>query len=67
MSDAIVSARGIVKSFQVGDRTLEVLHGVSLDVGRGEVHALLWAYPQASASSSTLASYRSAVPSVHQP
>jgi len=43
MSDAIVSARGIVKSFQVGDRTLEVLHGVSLDVARGELVGLMGA------------------------
>jgi len=43
MSDAIVSARGIVKSFQVGDRTLEVLHGVSLDVERGELVGLMGA------------------------
>lgn len=43
VSDAIVSARGIVKSFQVGDRSLEVLHGVSLDVGRGELVGLMGA------------------------
>jgi len=43
MSDLIVSARGIHKSFQVGDRTLEVLHGVSLDVARGELVGLMGA------------------------
>ncbi|MBL8860682.1 MAG: ABC transporter ATP-binding protein [Planctomycetes bacterium] len=43
MSEAIVSARGIVKAFQVGDRSLEVLHGVALDVGRGELVGVMGA------------------------
>ena len=36
MSDAILSARGLVKTFQSGDRRIEVLRGVTLDVAAGE-------------------------------
>jgi len=43
VSDFIVSARGVKKSFQVGDRTLEVLHGLSLDVARGELVGVMGA------------------------
>ena len=32
----VVSARGIVKAFQIGARTLEVLHGIDLDLHAGE-------------------------------
>ncbi len=39
----IVAARGIRKSFQVGERSLEVLHGVHLEVGRGELVCLMGA------------------------
>jgi putative ABC transport system ATP-binding protein/lipoprotein-releasing system ATP-binding protein len=36
MSDAILTARGLRKAFQSGDRRLEVLTGVDLDVAAGE-------------------------------
>ncbi len=36
MSDAVLSARGLVKSFPSGDRRLEVLRGVDFEVGAGE-------------------------------
>ena len=36
MSDLILSARGLTKSFRSGDRRIEVLRGVDLDVARGE-------------------------------
>jgi lipoprotein-releasing system ATP-binding protein len=39
----ILSARGIRKSFQIADRTLEVLHGVDLDLQRGELLGLMGA------------------------
>ncbi|MBL8857622.1 MAG: ABC transporter ATP-binding protein [Planctomycetes bacterium] len=42
-TDSLIAARGIVKSFQIADRTLEVLHGVDLDVKRGELVALMGA------------------------
>ena len=32
----VVSARGIVKSFQIGSRSLEILHGIDLDLVAGE-------------------------------
>jgi lipoprotein-releasing system ATP-binding protein len=43
MSDGgvLLAARGVRKSFAIGDRTLEVLHGVDLELGRGEVLALM--------------------------
>jgi lipoprotein-releasing system ATP-binding protein len=45
MSDAapqvLLAARGVRKSFAVGDRTLEVLHGVDMELRRGEVLALM--------------------------
>ena len=40
MSDPLLSARGLAKSYAMGRRTLEVLRGVSLDVARGEFLAL---------------------------
>jgi len=42
-STTFVAARDVRKSFQVGDRQLEVLHGVSLEVGRGELVGLMGA------------------------
>ena len=43
MSDGglLLAVRAVRKSFAVGDRTLEVLHGVDLDLARGEVLALM--------------------------
>lgn len=41
--DVVASARGIRKSFKVGERSLEVLHGADLDLHRGEVLALVGA------------------------
>ncbi len=38
-----VSARGIRKSFRIGDRELEVLHGVDLHLRAGEILALVGA------------------------
>jgi ABC-type lipoprotein export system ATPase subunit len=40
MSEPLLSARGLVKSYTMGKRTLEVLRGVNLDVARGEFLAL---------------------------
>jgi lipoprotein-releasing system ATP-binding protein len=40
MSDLLLSARNISKSYAMGKRTLQVLRGVSLDVTRGEFLAL---------------------------
>jgi lipoprotein-releasing system ATP-binding protein len=40
MSDSLLSARGLSKSYVMGRRTLEVLRGVELDVARGEFLAL---------------------------
>ncbi|MEZ5977021.1 MAG: ABC transporter ATP-binding protein [Planctomycetota bacterium] len=39
--DVILEARGVVKSFAIGERRLEILHGVDLDLPRGESCALL--------------------------
>jgi len=39
--DLILKARGITKSFPIGDRTLEVLHGVDIELERGESVALI--------------------------
>ena len=36
MSDAVLTARGLRKAFLSGDRRLEVLTGVDLDVAAGE-------------------------------
>ena len=36
MSDAILNARGLVKTFLSGDRRIEVLRGVNLEVAPGE-------------------------------
>ena len=40
MSDAIISARGLTKTFLSGDRRIEVLRGVDLEVGAGETVAI---------------------------
>jgi len=40
MSEPLLSARAVTKSYTMGKRTLEVLRGVSLDVARGEFLAL---------------------------
>ena len=40
MSKMLLSARNVSKSYAMGKRTLEVLRGVSLEVGRGEFLAL---------------------------
>jgi len=40
MSDAIVSARGLHKSYDFGRRKVEVLHGVNLDIGGGDFLSL---------------------------
>ncbi|MCZ6596098.1 MAG: ABC transporter ATP-binding protein [Planctomycetota bacterium] len=37
----VISARGVRKSFQVGDRSLEILHGIDLDLLPGELVALV--------------------------
>lgn len=39
--DAMVFAEGVRKSFPVGERRLEVLHGVNLKVNRGETASLV--------------------------
>ncbi|MDP6795593.1 MAG: ABC transporter ATP-binding protein [Verrucomicrobiota bacterium] len=40
MSDAILSARGLHKSYDLGRRKVEVLHGVSLDIVGGDFLSL---------------------------
>ena len=40
MSEPLLSARAVTKSYAMGKRTLEVLRSVSLDVARGEFLAL---------------------------
>jgi len=40
MSDPLLSARAVTKSYVMGKRTLEVLRGVNLDVARGDFFAL---------------------------
>ena len=41
MNDAVLSTRGLKRSFTQGDVTIEVLRGVDLDVMPGEIVALL--------------------------
>src|SRR5688500_16866569 len=41
MSEAVLAVRGLKRSFRQGDVTIEVLRGVDLDVGPGEIVALL--------------------------
>ncbi len=38
--DLLLSARGVRKSFDIGDQTLEILHGVDMQLHRGELLAL---------------------------
>ena len=40
MSDVILSARGLHKSYALGRRKVEVLHGVSLEIGSGDFLSL---------------------------
>ncbi|MBI3880926.1 MAG: ABC transporter ATP-binding protein [Verrucomicrobia bacterium] len=40
MSETLLSARGVTKTYTLGRNKLEVLHGVDLDVARGEFVAL---------------------------
>ena len=40
MSESLLSARALTKTYTMGKRSLEVLRGVSLDVARGEFVAL---------------------------
>ena len=40
MSNAILSARGLHKSYDLGRRNVEVLHGVSLEIGSGDFLSL---------------------------
>jgi len=40
---ALLSARGIKKSFSVGERELEILHGVDIELGAGELLGLMGA------------------------
>ncbi|HKX46416.1 MAG TPA: ABC transporter ATP-binding protein [Planctomycetota bacterium] len=39
----VLQARGIVKAFQIGDRSIEILHGVDLELHQGESTALVGA------------------------
>ena len=41
MNDAVLSVRGLERSFTQADVTIEVLRGVDLDVAKGEIVALL--------------------------
>jgi lipoprotein-releasing system ATP-binding protein len=41
MSEPVLATRGLQRSFQQGDVTIEVLRGVNLEVGPGEIVALL--------------------------
>jgi lipoprotein-releasing system ATP-binding protein len=52
MSDAVLSLRGLARSYQSGERRLEVLRGVDLDVKAGEVVGLIG--PSGSGKSSLL-------------
>ncbi len=40
MSESLLSARGLEKTYAIGKRTLEVLRGVDMDVARGDFVAL---------------------------
>ncbi len=38
---ALLELRGVVKRFALGERVLEVLHGIDLEIGRGELVAIM--------------------------
>ena len=40
MSENLLSARGLKKTYVIGKRTLEVLRGVDVDIARGDFLAL---------------------------
>ena len=40
MSDVLISAKGIHKTYTLGQRSLEVLRGVDVELRRGEFLAL---------------------------
>jgi lipoprotein-releasing system ATP-binding protein len=41
MGEVILSARGLTKSFPQGDKQIEILHGIDLDLRAGEIVAVL--------------------------
>ena len=41
MSDVVLAARGLIKTYRAGDRVLEVLRGLDLDVSAGEAVAIV--------------------------
>jgi lipoprotein-releasing system ATP-binding protein len=41
MTDALLAAKGVVKDYRVGRRLLRVLHGVTMQVGRGELLSIV--------------------------
>ena len=43
MNDAVLAARGLYKTFQLGPSTVEVLRGVDLSIGRGQQLAIVGA------------------------
>ena len=43
VGEPLLRARDVRKSYAIGDRTLEILHGVDLDIARGELVALVGA------------------------
>ena len=43
MSDPLISARGISRSFQAGDETITILHDIDIDIWPGEMVAIIGA------------------------
>jgi len=41
IGDVLLAARGIRKSFRIGERSLEILHGIDMELRHGEVLALI--------------------------